>query len=123
MKYLALLIILMSVPLYAAAQGYDMKLPVEGNSIANDALQFDIMKNLYKELSAKYPSCYNFSISNTQIVQFPYDVKIKNGNYVKGYWKELWTIDACSQKVQVPISYTINKASSSYKIESNFYTK
>ncbi len=123
MKYLIILILLLFMPLNVQAKGYDMKLPVEGNSIANDAMQFDIMKNLYKELSFKYPACYNYSISNTQVVRFPYDAKMKNGKYIKGFWNELWTIDVCNQKIQVPISYSINKGSATYKIEKDFFTK
>ena len=105
------------------AKGYDMKIPVEGNSIANDAMQFNVMNDIYKDLSTKNPSCFDFSIINTQIIHYPYDVKIKNGNYIKGHWKELWTINVCNKKIQVPISYEINNKSATYKIEKDFYTE
>ncbi len=105
------------------ANGYDMKLPVEGSSIANDTLQFNVMQDIYKRLSKKNPACFNYSITDTQIVQYPYDVKIKDGNYIKGYWKELWTIDVCSKKVQVPVSYSIKSNSTAYKVETKFFSE
>ncbi len=123
MKYFWYLFVFFSAASVAIAAGYDMKLPVEGNSIANDSLQFNVMKDIYRELALKNPYCFDYSVSNTQIVQYPYDVKKKDDKYIKGFWKELWTIDVCSAKIQVPVSYSINNGSAAYKIENNMYSQ
>lgn len=123
MKKVFLITFLLIVCPCVFAKGYEMKLPVEGNSIANDALQFNVMTEIYKYLSLKNPSCYDYSIFDTQIIQYPYEVKKKDGVYKKGYWKELWTIDVCKHKVQVPVSYSIKKSGTAFKIENKFYTQ
>lgn len=101
------------------ASSYDMSLPLEGNSIANDSLQFIVLKELYPITSKLNPLCIKHKVTNTQIVHYPYDVKKKNGKYVKGYWKELWTVDYCGQKVQVPVTFQINKNSTDFEIDDN----
>lgn len=99
---------------------YDMSTPIEGNSIATNDLQFEIVNDLYKRISKKMSTCTDYTIKNSQIVHFPYDVKKKNGKYVSGYWKELWSIDACGTVMQAPITFYINKKSTIYKIDKNF---
>lgn len=109
--------ILLSATTTLAYQGYKMNVPLEGTSIATDTMQFDIVNDIYKKLSKKYPLCYEYTIDNTQIVHFPYDVKKKKDKYVAGYWKELWTANACDTKVQIPITFYITKKKTIYKFD------
>ncbi len=118
-KFILGLIIFLSLNVVALAynHGYNMNVPLEGTSIATDAMQFDIVNDIYKKLSKKYPLCYEYSIDDTQIVHFPYDVKKKKDRYVAGYWKELWTANACDTKVQIPITFYITKKKTIYKFD------
>ena len=97
---------LIILPAYAS---FDINTPVNGQTIADEILQFNTMNKIYKILSAKYPSCSDYSVIETQIVQFPRELKTKNEIFVHGYWKELWTINVCSTKIQVPIDFSIKK--------------
>ena len=100
---------------------YDMNTPVEGASIANNELQFQVIKTLYKAVAPTATTCTDYSIYNTQLLHYPYDVKKdKRGNYVKGYWKELWTVDTCGTKRQFPVTFTIKKKKTNYQIDSYF---
>lgn len=100
---------------------YDMTVPLEGNSIANDTLQSQVLKDIYP-LSAKMnPVCLDHRVVNTQLIHYPYDVVKKNNKYVKGYWKELWTIEYCGKRLQVPITFKINKKTITYTIEKMGY--
>ena len=91
------------------ARIYDLSVPLEGNSIVSDKLQFKMATELISDMTKVMPSCTEICIEDTQIVHYPYDTKTKNGRYVKGYWKELWTINACNTKVQMPITFYIKK--------------
>ncbi len=102
---------------------YNMNTPVEGASIANDILQFNVMKRIYENLSVKNPSCYAYSIKNTQVLHYPYDVKKKNNKYVKGYWQELWTVDVCGSYMQIPVLFYINGDKTDFKIDESFLQK
>ncbi|MBQ9245743.1 hypothetical protein IJ182_05700 [bacterium] len=89
---------------------YDMTTPVEGESIANNELQFLVIKKAYKVLAPKNPTCTDYHVKNTQLLHYPYDVKKnKKGKYVKGYWEEIWSFDACGQVKQLPIKFYIKK--------------
>lgn len=99
---------------------YDMTTPVEGNSIANDVLQFSVIEKIYQTLSPKMPTCSDFTIKNTQVLHYPYDVKKKKNRYVKGYWKELWTVDTCGIYKQVPVTFYIEKNSTNFEIDKYF---
>ena len=117
-KFICTLIIFLSLNLVALAnQGYKMNVPVEGTSIATDSMQFDIINDIYKKLSKKYPLCYDYKIQDTQIVHFPYDVKKKKDKYVAGYWKELWTADVCNTKIQIPLTFYITKKKTLYRFD------
>lgn len=97
-----------------AAGGYDMNTPLLGDSIASDSLQFTVVKDLYSILSSKMPYCFDYYISDTQIVHYPYDVKKKKGKYIKGYWKELWSVNACGKIIQVPLTFYIDGKNTDY---------
>lgn len=121
MKKLILLILCFLVTTLSVNAHYDMNTPVEGDSIANDELQFLVIKSLYKTLAPQTAACSDFSIYNTQLLHYPYDVKKdKRGNYVKGYWKELWTVNACGTKRQFPVTFNIKKKKTTFQIDSYF---
>lgn len=116
-KFLCLITFLSLTAGIAFARGYDMNFPLTGESIANDNLQHQTATQIYKIATKKYPMCSNYNITNTQIVHYPYDVKKKNGKYVAGYWKEIWTVKACDDTFQVPLTFYINKKGARYHID------
>ncbi len=99
------------------ARGFDFNFPLPGNSIANNALQYNVLKKVYFNSTKEYPLCSDFKVTDTQLIQEPYDVVKKNDKYIKGYWKEIWTFDACEQKFQVPLTFYINKSGTDFIIE------
>ena len=96
---------------------YDMTMPVEGKTIADEELQFQVTKKLYKITAHEYPACSDYSIKNTQIIHYPYDVKKKKNKYISGYWKEMWTVNVCDSSVQIPVTFYINPFGASYYID------
>lgn len=99
------------------ARGFDLNFPLHGDSIASDKLQFKIVKQIYKNAAQNYPACTNFNISDTQIVHYPYDVIKKDGKFVAGYWKEIWTVKACDTFYQVPLTFYIRKKRTDFVID------
>lgn len=97
-----------------------MSTPVEGNSIANDTLQYEVVKKIYENLSVKIPTCSDFNIKTTQVLHYPYDVKKKNNKYISGYWKELWTVDTCKKYTQIPVTFYIHRKNTTFVID-NFF--
>lgn len=115
MKKLTLLLITLTIlSSNAFAQNYDFNFPLIGESIANDKLQYDVVKKIYRDTAKIYPACTSFKVKNTQIVHYPYDVEKKKGKYVSGYWKELWSIKACDKTIQIPITFYINKKKTTF---------
>ena len=121
-KIILLLLILITFIPFANSY-YDMSTPVEGESIANNTLQKKVIGKIYKEISPQMLTCSNFSIENTQILHYPYDVKKKNNKYIKGYWKELWTLDVCGKSTQIPITFYIDKKKTTFNIDEYFLKK
>ena len=99
------------------ARGFDFNFPLHGDSIASDDLQFKILKKIYKNAASNYPACFDIKISDTQIVHYPYDVIKKDGKFVSGYWKEIWTVKACDEFYQVPITFYIRKKGTYFDID------
>ena len=104
---------------FSKANIYDMSVPLEGKSIASDKLQQKVLMEVYPIAASYNPACTDFKVSDTQLLHYPYDTVKKKGRYVKGYWKELWTVDYCSQKLQLPITFTIGKKKTTFFIERN----
>lgn len=102
---------------------FDMSTPVEGNSIANDSLQYEVVKKIYETISVKIPTCSNFNIKTTQVLHYPYDTKKKNNEYISGYWKELWTIDTCNKYTQIPVTFHIHKNKTTFVIDKFFLSE
>lgn len=99
------------------ARGYDMNFPLPGESIANDNLQYLVVQDIYKRSAKKYPACLNYNVTNTQIVHYPYDVVKKKGKFVSGYWKEIWSVQACENVFQVPLTFYIKKKRTIYQLD------
>lgn len=93
-----------------------MTLPFAGDSIANDTLQIQVLKELYSCCAEEYKLCSDFRVINTQVVHYPYDVVKKKGRYVKGYWKELWSVKACDRVFQFPLTFYIYKNKTTFDI-------
>ncbi len=117
------IIIFLSAKNYVFAQNYDMNVPLEGESIANNALQMMVLKDIYPIITRLNPLCTEHRISNTQIIHYPYDVEKKDNKYVKGYWKELWTVEYCGNKIQIPVTFNIHKKKTDYIIEKDLILK
>lgn len=120
MKFNKLIILILAIFLtlnIVQAKGFKLSVPLEGDSIANDTMQFNAVTDIYSKLIKLYPTCYDFSVENTQVMHFPYDVKKKNDKFIAGYWKEMWNINACGKTVQVPITFYIKRNGTVYVIE------
>ena len=68
LKKIILLLLIQITFIPFAKSYYDMSTPVEGESIANDALQFNVIEKIYTTLSPYNPTCSDFKIKNTQIL-------------------------------------------------------
>ena len=121
-KIILLLLILITFIPFANSY-YDMSTPVEGESIANNTLQKKVIGKIYKEISPQMLTCSNFSIENTQILHYPYDIKKKKNKIIKGYWKELWTLNACNEIRQIPITFYIDYNNTTFNIDEYFLLK
>ncbi len=121
MKKFFVILCIIAITITEAKAYYDLSTPVEGKSLCNDTLQFNIMKYLYKKLSKKYPACSDYKIKTTELIHYPYDLKKdKNGRYIKGYWQELWTVNYCGEKLQIPISFYIKKGNTEFDVDDDF---
>ncbi len=117
MKKVIIILLIILTAQSAFAKGYDMSVPLEGDSIASDDLQTQVLKELYSIISKKNAYCFDYSIKNTQLLQYPYDVKKKNGKYIKGYWKELWSVNMCEKNIQVPVNFEIKGKNTVFNFE------
>lgn len=96
---------------------YNLSLPLKGDSITTNELQYKISTELFSSASKMYPSCTDFEISDTQMIYYPKDVKKKNGKIIKGHWNELWTLRACDTKIQIPVTFYVNRTKTNYIFE------
>ncbi len=118
-KILIILFVMLCFCSFADAKGFDMNLPLPGKSIANDTLQLNVINKIYKDALKDFSSCSDFSIIDTQIVHYPYDVVKKNNKYKKGYWKEIWILNACGVKKQIPLTFYINNYKTTFSLDMN----
>lgn len=96
---------------------YDMSLPLEGQSIANDSLQYEVLNVIYPITAKLNPLCTEHKVTNTQVIHYPYNVKKKNKKFISGYWKELWSVNYCGETVQIPVTFEIKKNKTLFHIE------
>lgn len=118
-KILIALIIILILPVLAYARVTIYNTPLQGESIASNYLQYKVLKKIYKQAVKSIKSCNNFQIVNTQIIHYPYDTKKDKNNdkYVSGYWQELWTLNACSEVIQIPITFYIFKNKTQFVLD------
>ena len=117
-KFLMLLILSLLIKLSALASAdYDFTLPLKGNSIVSNDIQYKVSSELFSSSSLMYTTCTSFKISDTKVIYYPINVKKKKGKIIKGNWNELWTLQSCDTKVQVPITFYINKTKTNYVFE------
>lgn len=101
----------------SAAEVYDMSTPLDGQSIASDSLQKKVLKDIYPIAAKQNSLCTSFKISDTQLLHLPYDTEKKDGKYVKGYWRELWTVDYCGENMQIPVTFVIKNKKTYFEID------
>lgn len=102
------LVISGSVSSFAAA--------LPGETMANDTLIQDTLPSVYMTASALVPSCENFSVTDTRVLQPPHDLKMQNGRYVAGQWQEAWTVQACHQQLIVPVDFILDPTGATFAI-------
>lgn len=115
--FFAFFVISFAVNNVYAANVYDMSTPLEGQSLASDFLQKDVLKKVYSIAAKQNSLCTDFKISDTQLLHFPYDAEKKDGKYVKGYWKELWTVNYCGENIQIPVTFVIKNKKTYFEVE------
>ena len=74
-KRIFFLLIIFFISALTANAHYNMTTPVEGESIANNELQFLVIKKSYELLAQKTLTCSDYFVNNTQVLHYPYDVK------------------------------------------------
>ena len=122
-KIFSIIMILTLTAGVSYARGYDFNFPLPGESIANDSLQYNVVKEIYSDAAQKYPACLDYNVINTQIVHYPYDVKEKKGKFVSGYWKEIWSVKACDSVIQVPLTFYIKKKKTIYSYDKTLFNE
>lgn len=122
-KFFLLIMFLFITAGLSFARGYDFNFPLPGESIANDSLQYNVVKEIYSDAAKKYPACLDYNVINTQIVHYPYDVKKKKGKFISGYWKEIWSVKACDSVIQVPLTFYIKKKKTIYSYDKTLFNE
>lgn len=115
-KYLLLFSLLVYGTFVFAATKTDLSIPVKGKTMANKKLQSNTLPSVYSAAGLKVKTCQTFSIIDTKVTKKPYNLKYKDGDYVKGEWKELWIVNACGMRVNIPITFILNPSGATYSI-------
>lgn len=104
---------------YCFAQGYDVNLPLSGESIANHKLQYDTLRSVYMAVGIKTNNCGNMKVVNTKVTKQPYNIRYRGQQAVSGDWEELWSINACSEIYNVPVKFILDETGASYVVSPN----
>jgi len=97
---------------------YDITLPLKGETEADLLLQRNILGNLLPFVQVTNKGCEYFSIPNTKLVHSVKNGKVRDGKYVEGYWREIWSVNACGKVINYPILFTLDGNGGTYfKIE------
>lgn len=82
-----------------------------GSSIADNRLQADTLSSVYATSAMVTKSnCNKFKVINTEQKTIPEYNKIYKGHrFASSPWIEEWTVDACGQKLVVPIAFIPDK--------------
>ncbi len=100
-KYFIISILLIGLSTLAANT-----LPLPGQSLANEKLQADTIMTAYAAAGTFVPACSNYSVTDTKVLRQP----------ANGSWKEEWVINACGNKVFVPITFILDSSGATYSI-------
>lgn len=91
----------------AFAWQYDSKLPVAGKTITTQDMQMKSLFTIYSfGIRAASPTCQTFSISDTKVIK----------EKTNGTWEEVWTIDACENKIDVPVTFSESANTFNYTV-------
>ena len=81
-----------------------------GSSIADNRLQADTLSTVYTASAMVKSNCNKFQVINTELKTMPQYNKIYKGQrFASSTWIEEWTVDACGQKLVVPIAFIPDK--------------
>lgn len=116
LKTISFVLLFLAGTAVIAKPEFSYKLPLPGETMGNQKLQYDTLMPVYVMANSKVKDCQNFSISNTKVTRKPYNLKTKNGAYIAGEWEELWTVKACSKNVDVPIKFILDPSGATYVI-------
>lgn len=109
-KYFILGIILFSGLTCSAAVYLGTRIPVVGQTISDKKVQGSIVSYVYAKVSRENRRCRDLQLIDTKVTEQPTNVKFsKYGKQVSGNWKEEWTVDACGQKMVVPIDFELSR--------------
>ncbi len=116
-KYFILGIILFSGLTCSAAVYLGTRIPVVGQTISDKKVQGSIVSYVYAKVSRENRRCRDLQLIDTKVTAQPTNVKFsKYGKQVSGNWKEEWTVDACGQKMVVPIDFELSRSGTRYII-------
>lgn len=115
-KYFAVLCLLILGISAFAAPKMDKTLPLKGNSMANIKLQSDTLVPVYSIAGVRVKNCDYLSIADTKVTKQPYNLKSQDGKYIEGQWEELWVVNACGKKVNVPITFILDSVGTTFSI-------
>ena len=101
---------------YAFAKSYNTNVPLPGESVANQKLQYDTLMSVYMAVGTQVANCENMKVVNTKVTKQPYNLKYRGQQVVGGLWEELWSVNACSKIYDVPIKFILDETGASYVI-------
>lgn len=121
MKKISLLlsIIIFTIITFTYAQSepnYNIKIPLKGESIASQRLQYDTLPGVISVASVYNKNCKSYSIPYTKLDFGIKEGVVKNNKYVEGYWQETWTVNRCSMKVDIPVMFVLDGKGGAYYI-------
>ena len=111
---LVVTILLSCLPCFAATY-LGVKLPVQGETISDPRVQSSVISYVYTKVARANKGCRELSLIDTKLVQKPTNVTYnKYGRQISGSWQEEWTVDACGQKVTIPVNFELSRAGTRY---------
>ena len=105
-----------TVPSNQPKTGLSFNVPLPGESMADQKLQYDTLSNVYIVAGAKVQNCGNMSVIDTKVTKSLSGVKYNGSKPIAGNWEEVWTVNACSQKLDIPISFSLDETGASFSV-------
>lgn len=108
MKRILTILALLCVAGTAYAYNYDKSLPLKGTTLTDEKVQTEALFPVYAfGLRAGAVGCKDFSIVDTVVSQEKVDNK----------WQEIWTVNACSKNVLIPINFETKESNTTFAID------